>query len=69
LDVISKWEARGAYFWWRALESTNKWDLQQYYWHEFGKHRSQDVLIRNPDTVGKLGKNYFDQVETIISTQ
>ena len=69
LDVISKWEARGAYFWWRALESTNKWDLQQYYWHEFGKHKSQDVLIRNPDTVGKLGKNYFDQVETIISTQ
>ena len=67
LDVISKWEARGAFFWWRVLETTDKLDLQHNYWNEFGKYNSEDVRKRNPNTVDKLERSYFDQIETILS--
>jgi hypothetical protein len=67
---MHKWDAaRGAYFWYRALESTNDPNLRRMYYEKYGKRSSKDLLMEIPETVKPMFERneFLSAVERIVS--
>jgi hypothetical protein len=65
------WDAaRGAYFWYKALESTDDSDIRHRYYAEYGHSRSHDLLQTVPSSAReKFERNgYLEAVDRVVCT-
>jgi hypothetical protein len=66
---MNKWDAaRGAYFWYRALEEVDDLTIKERYYKKFGHYNSRDLLKLVPGTIKEMFErnNFIDSVERIL---
>jgi hypothetical protein len=66
--VNNKYNARGSYFWYRALERMDDRDIQDKYYKKYGYLLAEYVLEQFPNARDILGNDFFVAVERIINS-
>jgi hypothetical protein len=67
-SMKSRHEARGSYFWYKALETTADREIQERYYAKYGYLRALDVLEKLPNAREIIGENFFSTVERVINS-